>query len=63
MGLTLEISNKREIVSNEIVIITNIIEIISNRHGEVVSNPTGGINPRDFIDFKWFQIELKSDFK
>ena len=30
MGLTLEISNKCEIASIEIVIITNIIEIISN---------------------------------
>ena len=48
----LEISNNREIVSKEIVIITNIIEIISNRHGEVISNTTGGINPRIKIGFQ-----------
>ena len=32
--------------------ISNKIEIIWNRHREVVSNTTGGFNPRDFIDFK-----------
>ena len=26
----------------------------------MVSNRTDGFNPRDFIDFKWFQIEMKS---
>ena len=47
-------------ISNQIEIITNLIEINVIYRGEVVSNSNGCINPRDYIDLNYICKDFNS---